>query len=107
MFVTISAIKTSLIYPATERHIAKYSSQETFLIEESAEDYKNITLPFLESEQFTIEVSMHMNGAYSIHTHRETTEILLCTNTILIMYMYHVYYYLTITKILEDIHIHF
>ena len=57
--MTLVAIKTSLIYPATEKHIAKYSSQETFLIEETPEDYKNITLPFLESEQFTIEVYVY------------------------------------------------
>ena len=49
-------MKTSLVYPATQKHIDKYSTQEMFIVEETPEDYKNITLPFIESEQFSIQV---------------------------------------------------
>ena len=49
-------MKTSLVYPATQKHIDKYSAQEMFIAEETPEDYKNITLPFIEFEQFSIQV---------------------------------------------------
>ena len=51
-------MKTSLVYPATQKHIDKYSAQEMFIAEETPEDYKNITLPFIESEQFSIQVGL-------------------------------------------------
>ncbi len=50
------AIKTTLVYPATDKHIAKYSQQEMYLVEETPEDYKNITLPDIESSKFSIQV---------------------------------------------------
>ena len=51
-------MKTSLVYPATQKHIEKYSAQEMFIAGETPEDYKNITLPFIESEQFSIQVGL-------------------------------------------------
>ena len=49
-------IKTTVIYPATDRHIAKYTKQEITLVEETWEDYRRITLPFLEEQTFKIQV---------------------------------------------------
>ena len=49
-------ITTQIIHPATEKHKLKYSAQNTYFVYETAEDYKNITLPFLEKQQFKIEV---------------------------------------------------
>ncbi len=46
-----------MVYPATQKHIDKYSAQQFHLIEETADDYRNITLPYLESEQFSIQVT--------------------------------------------------
>ena len=51
-------MKTSLVYPAAQEHIDKYSAQEMFIAKETPEDYKNITLPFIESEQFSIQVGL-------------------------------------------------
>jgi hypothetical protein len=51
-------IKTTLIYPATDKHIAKYIAQDMYLITETSDDYQKITLPFLEKEQFNIQVRM-------------------------------------------------
>ncbi|XP_033647487.1 m7GpppX diphosphatase-like [Asterias rubens] len=48
-------IKTTVIYPATDRHIAKYTKQEITLVEETWEDYRRITLPFLEEQTFKIQ----------------------------------------------------
>ncbi|XP_069470293.1 m7GpppX diphosphatase isoform X2 [Ambystoma mexicanum] len=51
----LSEIKTTLIFPATEKHIQKYRRQEVHLIHESGEDYRSITLPFLESQSFSVQ----------------------------------------------------
>ena len=56
LYPEILAVKTSMVYPATQKHFEKYSAQEMYIIEETPEDYKNITLPYLESEQFSIQV---------------------------------------------------
>uniref|UniRef100_A0A8C3GGY0 m7GpppX diphosphatase n=1 Tax=Cairina moschata TaxID=8855 RepID=A0A8C3GGY0_CAIMO len=48
-------IKTTVVYPATEKHLQKYLRQEVHLIRESWEDYKNITLPFIQSQSFSIQ----------------------------------------------------
>ncbi|XP_019364564.1 PREDICTED: m7GpppX diphosphatase [Gavialis gangeticus] len=51
----LSEIKTTVIYPATEKHLQKYLRQEVHLIRETGEDYKNITLPFIQSQSFSIQ----------------------------------------------------
>ncbi|KAJ1149549.1 hypothetical protein NDU88_002356 [Pleurodeles waltl] len=51
----LNEIKTTLIFPATEKHIKKYLRQEVFLIQETGEDYRNITLPFIESQSFSLQ----------------------------------------------------
>ncbi|XP_035201929.1 m7GpppX diphosphatase isoform X1 [Oxyura jamaicensis] len=51
----LSEIKTTVVYPATEKHLQKYLRQEVHLIRESWEDYKNITLPFIQSQSFSIQ----------------------------------------------------
>lgn len=45
-----------MVYPATEKHLQKYLRQEVHLIRETWEDYKNITLPFIQSQSFSIQV---------------------------------------------------
>uniref|UniRef100_A0A663LTA9 m7GpppX diphosphatase n=1 Tax=Athene cunicularia TaxID=194338 RepID=A0A663LTA9_ATHCN len=49
------SIKTTVVYPATEKHLQKYLRQEVHLIRETWEDYKNITLPFIQSQSFSIQ----------------------------------------------------
>jgi len=49
-----SALKTTLIYPATNKHIAKYSKQEMFLVQERPEDYEAITKPYIQRAGFSI-----------------------------------------------------
>ena len=77
--VNFLGIKSTLIYPATEKHIAKYSQQEVFLMRETAEDYRAITLPYIESSQFSTQVRklcsfglslikyQHFSGCNTIH----------------------------------------
>ncbi|KFU85510.1 m7GpppX diphosphatase, partial [Chaetura pelagica] len=51
----LSEIKTTVVYPATEKHLQKYLRQEVHLIRETWEDYKDITLPFIQSQSFSIQ----------------------------------------------------
>ncbi|XP_043936747.1 m7GpppX diphosphatase [Protopterus annectens] len=51
----LSEIKATVVYPATEKHIRKYLWQELYLIHESGDDYRNITLPYIESQSFSIQ----------------------------------------------------
>ncbi|KAJ8342503.1 hypothetical protein SKAU_G00324310 [Synaphobranchus kaupii] len=51
----LNEIKTTVVCPATEKHVKKYLRQETFLLEESGEDYLSITLPFIQSQSFSVQ----------------------------------------------------
>ena len=53
----LAALHAQLIYPANENIIAKYRFEEKFIIQETAEDYKTITLPWIESNQLNLKVS--------------------------------------------------
>jgi m7GpppX diphosphatase len=50
--------KTTVIYPATEKHIRKYEAQNIHLIEETPELYECVTLPYLEKERFSVKVNI-------------------------------------------------
>ena len=45
-----------MIHPATEQHVIKYTKQAVYLIEESADDYKSITLPYIEEVSLSLKV---------------------------------------------------
>lgn len=55
-YLFCSVIKATLTYPATEKHILKYSDQKKFIIEETSSLYEELTLPFVLSEYMNIEV---------------------------------------------------
>lgn len=49
-------IKTTVVCPATEKHVKKYQRKESFLVEETEEDYKSITLPYIQKQSFSVQV---------------------------------------------------
>jgi hypothetical protein len=49
-------VEVQLIYPATEAHIKKYSMQELFILNESYEDWQNITSKFIKESSFSLQV---------------------------------------------------
>ncbi|KAK7921768.1 hypothetical protein WMY93_008670 [Mugilogobius chulae] len=51
----LNEIKTTVVFPATQKHIQKYRRQESFLLEETAEDYLSITLPFIQEQRFSLQ----------------------------------------------------
>ncbi|XP_053179915.1 m7GpppX diphosphatase [Scomber japonicus] len=51
----LNEIKTTVVCPATEKHVKKYQRQESFLVEETGEDYKTITLPYIQKQSFSVQ----------------------------------------------------
>ncbi|XP_055543212.1 m7GpppX diphosphatase-like [Wyeomyia smithii] len=61
----VNQIKVTIIYPATERHIVKFSTQKGYLVEETAQDYETVALPHIQKEQLSLE------WLYNILEHRK------------------------------------
>ncbi|XP_034094418.1 m7GpppX diphosphatase isoform X2 [Gymnodraco acuticeps] len=51
----LNEIKTTVVCPATEKHIKKYQRQESFLVEETGADYQSITLPYIQKQSFSVQ----------------------------------------------------
>ncbi|ESO88401.1 hypothetical protein LOTGIDRAFT_234493 [Lottia gigantea] len=47
--------KTTMIYPATEKHVIKYSEQDMYVVRETKDLYENVTKQCLEKNQFSIQ----------------------------------------------------
>ena len=52
-------MKMTLIFPATQRHIDKYSKKCLHLIHETPEDYQAVTLPFIRERCENLKVRTH------------------------------------------------
>jgi len=50
-----NGIKTTIIYPATDKHIEKFQTQTVHVIKETKEFYHSITLPYLTENQFNLQ----------------------------------------------------
>lgn len=61
----INQLKVTIIYPASEKHIIKFSAQPKHLLEETAQAYQTVTLPHLEREQLSLE------WLYNVLEHRK------------------------------------
>lgn len=53
----VADVKTTVVYPATEKHLQKYLRQDLHLVRETGSDYKNVTFPHLESQSLSIQVT--------------------------------------------------
>ncbi|XP_054648230.1 m7GpppX diphosphatase [Dunckerocampus dactyliophorus] len=51
----LNEIKATVVCPATEKHVNKYQRRESFLVEETAEDYQSITLPYIQKQSFSVQ----------------------------------------------------
>lgn len=61
-------LKTTIICPATDRHFEKYTKSQYLMIEETAERYRAITLPYLQESKFSID------WVYNILEHKQEAE---------------------------------
>ena len=52
----LGEVRVMGVYPATEKHITKYSDQRLHMVHETPDLYRNLTRPFIERQAFTIEV---------------------------------------------------
>ncbi|CAG9800339.1 unnamed protein product [Chironomus riparius] len=64
----LNKLKATIIYPATEKHISKYTEQKIYVLKETPELYKSVTLPCLEKEQFNCD------WVYNILEHRQEVD---------------------------------
>ncbi|KAL6740901.1 hypothetical protein Aduo_014209 [Ancylostoma duodenale] len=51
----LNVVQSQLIYPANEKVIAKYRQEEKFVIRETAEDYRTITVEYIEKYQMDLK----------------------------------------------------
>lgn len=56
MFKNVLVVKATIIHPATEKHVQKYSIQTLYMVNETYEIYEEITLPCITKEQFNLQV---------------------------------------------------
>lgn len=61
-------ISTQIIKPATQKHIDKFTAKPPHLLFETAEDYQNITLPYIEEQKFGLQ------WVYNILEHKSESE---------------------------------
>lgn len=64
----INGVKTTVIYPATEKHIEKYSTHEKYIFLETPDLYENITKRHIEKTQFSL------GWVYNILEHKSEQE---------------------------------
>lgn len=72
---SLNQIKTTIIHPASTKHIEKYSSRDFRLIKETAQDYLQITLPFITSHQL-----LDLQWVDNIIGHKSETERIVFEN---------------------------
>nr|CAG4640878.1 EOG090X06NK [Eulimnadia texana] len=61
-------LKATVIHPATEKHIAKYSTKTYHLISETPDVYQRVTLPYIQESHFSLE------WVYNILDHKKESE---------------------------------
>ncbi|KAL9888280.1 m7GpppX diphosphatase-like [Glossina fuscipes] len=66
--VELSGVKTTVIYPASQKHIEKYTVCQKYIISESPELYEEITLPYISTSQHSLE------WVYNILDHKQEVE---------------------------------
>lgn len=51
----LNSISATIIHPATDKHIKKYSIQTVYLVDETPTLYEEVTLPHITEEQFDLQ----------------------------------------------------
>ena len=61
-----NTLKGTIIYPATAKHLDKFSSRNVHFVQETPDVYKSITLPFIEEKSFSIQVCVMFFGLIAL-----------------------------------------
>ncbi|KAK4872364.1 hypothetical protein RN001_014393 [Aquatica leii] len=64
----LNSLKATIIHPATEKHIQKYSIQNLYLVDETQSLYEEVTLPHITKEQFDLQ------WVYNIIDHKSESD---------------------------------
>lgn len=64
----LNGVKSTIIYPATEKHIQKYSIKAKVLVKETPILYENVIKPYITSSQFSLD------WVYNILEHKQEVE---------------------------------
>ncbi|XP_050311803.1 m7GpppX diphosphatase [Anthonomus grandis grandis] len=67
----LNSVKTTIVHPATEKHISKYSIQNLYMLNETPEIYNKFTLPHLNTDKFDLQ------WVYNILEHKSETDRIL------------------------------
>ena len=60
----INLVKNTLIYPAAEKHLNKYSAQGIYLVTETPDIYQKVTLPFIQEQAVHLQVKFIANAVF-------------------------------------------
>ncbi|KAK3928759.1 m7GpppX diphosphatase [Frankliniella fusca] len=71
----LNAVKATVIYPASEKHIQKYEIQTIHIVNESPELYSSVIQPFLEKEQ------LNLQWVYNILDHKSEVDRIVAEDT--------------------------
>lgn len=71
----LNTVQGTLIYPATDAQISKYTFQEQFIVDESYEDWVNLTEPYIKKSAFNYQ------WVYNILDHKKETERIVLEDT--------------------------
>uniref|UniRef100_A0AAR5PA77 m7GpppX diphosphatase n=1 Tax=Dendroctonus ponderosae TaxID=77166 RepID=A0AAR5PA77_DENPD len=71
----LNSVKTTIIHPATEKHIIKYSSQNSYMLDETPDIYNNIVVPHITSDKFDLQ------WVYNIIDHKSESDRILVEDT--------------------------
>lgn len=74
---TLNQIRTTIIHPASEKHIQKYSTQDIRVLRETIEDYHQITLPYLTSSNKLFS----LDWVYNVLDHKAEVDRILFEDT--------------------------
>lgn len=67
-------VKANIIHPATQKHLDKYITSPAHIVRESPELYHGLTLPYIQSEQFSLD------WVYGILEHKKEVERIIYEN---------------------------
>ncbi|CAH0547523.1 unnamed protein product [Brassicogethes aeneus] len=73
--VELNGIKTTIIHPATSKHITKYSVQTNYIVDETPQIYDEIVLPHLMGEQ------LNLQWVFNILEHKSEVERIVFEDT--------------------------
>ena len=52
-------VKVTVVYPASEKHVAKYTTQDEYMVTECPLTYKRVTKPYIQTQALGLEVRSH------------------------------------------------